>query len=86
MRKPSWILVIMMAAAMVASYGVAFAGTNTTLPFEDTFESYTNGTPLIGGTNGWYGSSADIVVQTNVHYPEDGSSTNAAMIPVDCTL
>jgi hypothetical protein len=50
--------------------------------FSDGFETYTNGTPLIAGINGWYGSSSSIMVQTNTVR----MGTNAAMIPVDCIL
>lgn len=53
-----------------------------TIPWDDNFETYTNLTPLILGTNGWYGSSDDIVVQTNTVR----SGTMAAMIPFDRTL
>lgn len=62
----------------------AMAATNVSL-YTDNFESYTNGTPLIDDVSNkyWYGSSAEIVVQTNVHAD---LSTNAAMIPIDCTL
>src|SRR5450759_1989966 len=66
----------------------ASAGPNTALPFNDNFDTlfyYTNGTPLIGGTNGWYGSSSNIIVVSNNVITPDGS-TNLAMIPVDCTL
>jgi len=82
MRKPSWMLVIMMTAAVCALLGDAFAGPNTNLPFIDTFEGYTNGTPLDTGTNGWYGSSGNIKVQTNTVC----TGTNAALIPEDCAL
>ncbi|MCG2660704.1 MAG: MBG domain-containing protein, partial [Kiritimatiellae bacterium] len=77
-------LPILMAIAMIASPGGVFAGTtNSTLTnFYDNFETYTNGTPLIYGTNGWYGSSSNIIVQINTVR----TGTNAAMIPVDCTL
>jgi|GEM_PF-1757300 len=71
-----------MAFAVAASAGFAFAGPNTSLPFADDFERYTNGTPLNTGTNGWYASSTSVIVQVNTIY----SGTNAAMIPVDCTL
>lgn len=62
----------------------ALAGTINTLdvPFSDNFESYTNRTPLIDGTNGWYASSNSVIVQTNIVY----RGTNAAMIPPDCEL
>jgi len=81
-----------MLAIVAAALGLSAAVAAAQGAFSDNFEAYTNGTPLIDGTNngtgsyGWYGSSAEIVVQTNLHYPEDGSSTNAAMIPDDCTL
>ncbi|MBU4428748.1 MAG: hypothetical protein KKE37_05270, partial [Verrucomicrobia bacterium] len=41
-----------------------WTGTTNSVPFSDDFESYTNSTPLVDGTNGWYGSDAIIVVQT----------------------
>lgn len=65
----------------------AFAGygIHTFLPFDDNFEAYTNGTPLNTGTNGWYGSSCDIVVVSDTNIAPAGSM-NIAMIPVDCTL
>ena len=72
----------LVVAAMAASTGYAFAGPNTNFPFIDTFETYTNGTPLIDGTNGWYGDSSAIIVQTNTVR----TGTNAAMVPEDCTL
>ncbi|MBU4429020.1 MAG: VCBS repeat-containing protein [Verrucomicrobia bacterium] len=59
-----------------------WTGTTNSVPFSDDFESYTNGTPLVDGTNGWYGSDAIIVVQTQTVY----SGTQAAEIPLDCTL
>ncbi|MBU4365861.1 MAG: hypothetical protein KKF10_01875, partial [Verrucomicrobia bacterium] len=78
---------ILMVTALVAAPGSAIAGITNTVPFEDMFENFTNGTPLIDGTNGWYGSSIDIIVQTNVVCTNYGDiSTKAAMIPVDCTL
>jgi hypothetical protein len=52
------------------------------VPWSDDFEGYTNTAPLINGTNGWYGSSANIVVQTNIF----AAGTKAAMIPADCVL
>jgi hypothetical protein len=50
--------------------------------FLDNFESYANGTPLINGINSWYGSSSNIMVQTNIAC----TGTQAAIIPEDCTL
>ncbi|MBU0715826.1 MAG: hypothetical protein KJ964_10770 [Verrucomicrobia bacterium] len=82
MTKPSITLAIVAVTIVVALTGDAFAGTTNTIPYSDNFEIYTNGTPLIEGTNGWYGDSSAIVVQTNTVR----SGTNAAMIPVDCTL
>src|SRR5450759_1869092 len=82
---------ILVVTAVFASTGAAFAGNgpNTNFPFIDTFENYTNGTPLINGTNGWYGSSYRInrtnwvsIVQTN----KVRTGIKAAMIPVDCIL
>jgi len=58
------------------------AAQTNTIPWYDNFENYTNQTPLINGTNGWYASSADAVISTN--YANSG--TNAAMIPIDVTL
>lgn len=78
----SCVLPILAAAAMFASPQGAFAGANTNLPFTDDFEGYTNGTLLNTGTNGWFGDSSNIIVQTTTVR----SGTNAAIIPVDCTL
>jgi len=71
--------------AMLALSGSALAGATNT-PYTDTFEEYTNGTPLIDGTNAWYGSSSDIIVTNIVRTIFGAISTNAAMIPVDGTL
>ncbi|MFH1478113.1 MAG: hypothetical protein ABIH24_11585 [Verrucomicrobiota bacterium] len=60
----------------------AFTGTTNSIPYSDDFENYTNGTPLIDGTNGWYGSSNSIIVQTTTIR----TGTNAAMIAWDSTL
>lgn len=62
----------------------AWAGP-ATLPYADDFETYTNQTPLINGLNGWYASSSDAIVQTNIVYTNNGG-TKAAMIPIDVTL
>lgn len=80
-------LMIMMTVVVIASFGDAFAGggPNTNLPFADTFESYTNDTPLIDGTNGWYGDTNTIIVVANTNIAPAGS-TNVAMLPLDCTL
>ncbi|MCX6993378.1 MAG: hypothetical protein NT011_09595 [Kiritimatiellaeota bacterium] len=86
MRRPFWMLVIVVAAAMVALTQDAFAGFGpNTIPFSDDFEAYPTNTPLINGTNGWYGSSSNIIVVSNLAIAPVGS-TNIAMIPVDCTL
>ena len=82
MSKPSWILAIIMTAAVAASTGVVYAGTTNSIPYSDNFENYTNGTPLINGINGWYGDSSAIIVQSAMVR----AGTNAAMIPDDCQL
>lgn len=53
-----------------------------TIPWSDAFEAYTNLTPLINGTNGWYASSSACLVQTNVRHSGD----KAAMLPAGETL
>jgi len=76
---------ILMVTALCVSPGSAIAGIAST-PYNETFEEYTNGTPLIDGTNGWYGSHSEIIV-TNILCTNFGViSTNAAIIPIDCTL
>jgi len=50
--------------------------------WRDNFQSYTNLTPLIGGTQGWYASSADCIVQEGVGI----TNSQAAMLPIDVTL
>ncbi len=54
----------------------------TSLPYEDDFESFAEGTPLVDGLHGWFADSADAVVQTNIVY----AGTNAAMVPIDVVL
>ena len=66
---------------LVSLSGWVLAGP-VSIPFSDDFENLTNGTPLINGTNGWYADSSNAVVQTNMV----SSGTNAAQIPIDCTL
>lgn len=51
-------------------------------PYSDDFEGYTNLTPLIDGTNGWYGSDPSIIVQTNIVH----SGLHAAQITSGSTL
>jgi hypothetical protein len=65
--------------------GQGFSGVNTNIPFTDNFESYTNGTPLDTGTNGWYASSSNVIVTSNSTIAPIGS-IKMAMIPVDSTL
>lgn len=50
--------------------------------YADTFESYSPGTPL-NGTNYWYASDTNVIVQTNNAAP---GSTNAAILTIDTTL
>ncbi|MFH1476543.1 MAG: choice-of-anchor Q domain-containing protein [Verrucomicrobiota bacterium] len=82
MPKASITSAIMAATIVFAVIGGVFAGTTNTIPYSDNFENYANGTPLIDGTNGWYGDSSAIIVQTNTVR----AGTNAAMIPEECTL
>jgi|GEM_PF-2916618 len=72
-----------MVIAMIALTSGVFANpTTNVIPWNDDFEQYTNGTPLIDGTNGWYGDSGSNIVQTNTVC----TGTKAAMIPETCTL
>lgn len=68
-----------------SSWG-ALAPSSNTVPgnaaYLDTFEVYPNGTPLIGGTNGWYADFPDVIAQN----AEKRSGQLAAMIPFDCFL
>ena len=57
------------------------ASQTNAIPWNDTFENYTNTTPLIEGTNGWYASSADCIVTQDV-----GGLGGSAMLPTDITL
>ena len=65
----------------------------STNAWADDFEIYTNQTPLTGGvyslddwvtveTNGWYGSTINVMVQNAVSY----QGNKAAIIPFDATL
>jgi hypothetical protein len=62
--------------------GYLKAQTTNTIPYKETFESYAAGTSLTNGRGGWYASSSNVIVQTNVYF--EGS--NAASIPIDCFL
>ena len=53
------------------------ANTNNTIPYSDSFESYTNGYSLVG-TNGWYGEDSQMgIVTTN-----DYTNTYAGGFPI----
>lgn len=71
------VVILLMGQLQTVSFG-----TTNTIPWSDNFESYTNLTPLIDGTNGWFASSASAVVQTNVYY----TGSRAVMLPIDVTL
>ncbi len=58
------------------------AQTSNNIPYKETFESYAAGTPLTNGIGGWYASSSNVIVQTNIVF--EGSK--AAAIPIDCYL
>lgn len=75
------------AAILAAGMMILTAAAEKTndVPFADDFEVYTNRTPLIDGTNGWYASSNAVIVQTNIVYT-NGVSAKAASIPPDCFL
>jgi hypothetical protein len=72
-------LILILASCILAES--VFASTNA-VPWSDDFEGYTNNTPLINGTNGWFGSSADIIAQNAIFF----KGAQAVKIPVDCTL
>jgi len=86
----AWLLSFSLAAL------TGFGQTNVvpaTNAWFDGFEFYTNGTPLLNGvfstndwvtveTNGWYGSSTQIVAQNAVSY----RGNKSALIPFDSTL
>ncbi len=72
------------AAIAIALAGQIIAGP-TTIPFADDFSFYTNGTPLVNGTNGWYADTDSVVVQSGVE-GAIGANSNAAVLPIDTTL
>lgn len=70
-----------LAAALLASTMCPGAPmTNTVIPWTSDFEIYTNSTPLINGTNGWYASSSSCIVDTNF------TGGKVAMLPIGETL
>jgi len=79
--------------AFVCILGVSssFAATNALL-YSDTFETYTNGAPLVDGTNYWYSSSwtdtngATLVAMALSNVNIAAAGTNAAAIPYDVIL
>ncbi len=80
-RRFAFRAAILVSMALLPVWG-AWAGDNTSLPFTDDFESYAPGTPLVGGANGWYGSTTNIKVAAGAgRGPSQG-----ALIPVDSTL
>jgi len=63
------------------------AGTSNSIPWTANFNNYTNLTPLVNGTGGWYASSSSVVIQTNFCCTNlSGISLNAVMLPTDVTL
>lgn len=75
--------IAIMVLGIVVSAISGFAGTtNDLVPWADDFEGYTNGTPLVNGTNGWHASSAAVAAQDVVV----DTGTMAAKIPFDCSL
>ena len=83
MRK--FFIPLLIGLGMVVLAQPAGAGANSALPFDDNFETYTDGTPLNTGSNGWYGSSSSIIVLSAAAMAPAGS-TNIVMIPTDCAL
>lgn len=73
-------LLVITSFCWLATYAGAVPFTNI---YEDTFETYDEGTPLVDGTNYWWASDTNAIVQTNIAIE---GSTQAAMIPVDVTL
>lgn len=79
--KPAFLLVLVIVAFSLLAPSFGAPQTNS-VGWNDNFENYTNQTPLIDGTNGWYADSSSCIVQTNTVK----SGANAAMAPTDCTL
>jgi len=80
-------LIAFLTACPAVCFG-ADAPSSNTVPWNDDFDSqYTNLTPLVYGTNGWYSTfsgtnSECAIVQEDVKY----SDPQAAMVPIDVTL
>lgn len=74
-------LAVLMLSWLPATVCLGAPITNT-IGWTENFTVYTNLTPLINGTNGWYASSSSCIVQTNVRY----SSGYSAMVPTGETL
>lgn len=75
---------------LLAAVGFGAPATNT-IPWDDNFENWTNGAPLINGTNGWYSSpgiyDADFPAQSStVQTVVCHSGTKAVKIAVGDTL
>lgn len=79
---PRLFLCVLIVVLIICPLGVVSFGDTNTIPWNDNFENYTNLTPLINGTQGWFASSSGCIVQQDVKY----SGSQAAMLPVDVTL
>ncbi len=80
-KKLSTVLTLVLGISLGAAVMNVSATPNISLPFETDFSTYDLG-PIPEGTDGWYPSSEDIVIQDAVV----NKSAQAVAIPVDCIL
>lgn len=67
----------------LAMTNVCFGAPQTNvIGWSDNFANYTNQTPLIDGTNGWYASLAECIVSQGIGI----AGSQAAVVPTDVTL
>ncbi|NLB56490.1 MAG: hypothetical protein GX811_12165, partial [Lentisphaerae bacterium] len=68
--------------AFLGVAALAFSdGPNVSLPFADDFESYSVGTPLTDGLNGWYASDPQVRVTDTYYSTNVPGQKKAAVIP-----
>lgn len=77
-----WIVILFLILPLTTVCSGAPATNSVSIGWSDYFINYTNLTPLIDGTNGWYASSSSCIVQQDVRY----SGSQAAMLPIGETL